>query len=830
MPEHPPETSKTISSEFIGLKQLHFNIPAVQRGLVWHPRQVVELWDSLSKGYPIGSFLAYRQGSGDDLPKLLDGQQRYNAICMGTGLPEDGVFRKQPRAGQAHGPWRSSQAHLWARLAGEHGELAFMVCTTCHPWGFQNNGDVLPHDEQVKANNAFLGRMDGQDVPLRQLFRKASLSQGYPWVERSSYVPMPLLFTYTDVDTLIRHWPGYDDSLDCPRKLIAELLKSPRLALIRSTAVPVITWSLSTTETQQRENLEELFTRINKGGTQLSSVDQSYSSLCAYCGAEFKAENEAIAGADGGFLPPERLATLAAGLIETDTRRQWVPHVAANQIKHWFTGGDKGRKFLSLYLDEPQAMRSLIAGFRRHCRVACIPSSIYLAQREHWLFTMLWVMKSFPTSFEPDGSTSHFALFCMLPQLMVGANATAAFTDFSARFHEALKELLPQGDRKPGLLTLMALGCAHAALEPRCCMHAYPLPGEAENAKNWPRTLKPEGSRWVDILTKYTGTAANPLLYYYQKCYMNLLLCQSGFNPGMRAHWETPSNRPWDLDHIIPQQWWGAADSAGLRNNIGNMQVLDFAFNRSKGARGIAAGSRPYDKHFLRAEKDGMTARSEPVWSYDMFVAKRDIPGAAGVERRRDHIIRSLLGELGLHSLLCEINRLATPPACLEGLKEEHPLKRSVARFRFLQQVAAALRARKRDAQWAVRHYGWRHKMKNVDPWYCIPAVEEGGQEPDFYHSLSEWLYVGFPVAADDGRHWYFCCIAVAHDGRCEYGLGRGMNIPATEWHSYLHKQGHKMMDDWWLPGPARCKHFRELDAAALAGELCARAASAGRG
>ena len=32
-------------------------IPALQRGLVWKPRQVELLWDSILRGFPIGSFM-----------------------------------------------------------------------------------------------------------------------------------------------------------------------------------------------------------------------------------------------------------------------------------------------------------------------------------------------------------------------------------------------------------------------------------------------------------------------------------------------------------------------------------------------------------------------------------------------------------------------------------------------------------------------------------------------------------------------------------------------------------------------------------------------------
>ena len=63
------------------------SIPALQRGLVWKPKQIELLWDSLMRGIPIGSFVICeaidsQRKSDDDQAKyhLLDGQQRVNAI------------------------------------------------------------------------------------------------------------------------------------------------------------------------------------------------------------------------------------------------------------------------------------------------------------------------------------------------------------------------------------------------------------------------------------------------------------------------------------------------------------------------------------------------------------------------------------------------------------------------------------------------------------------------------------------------------------------------------------------------------------------------------
>ncbi|MFC0407446.1 GmrSD restriction endonuclease domain-containing protein [Roseomonas elaeocarpi] len=74
-------------------------LPKFQRDFVWSKKQVVDLWDSISKNYPIGSVLLWRSRerlkaerniadleigqAGYDYPVnyLLDGQQRLSSVC-----------------------------------------------------------------------------------------------------------------------------------------------------------------------------------------------------------------------------------------------------------------------------------------------------------------------------------------------------------------------------------------------------------------------------------------------------------------------------------------------------------------------------------------------------------------------------------------------------------------------------------------------------------------------------------------------------------------------------------------------------------------------------
>lgn len=113
-------------------------LPSIQRGFVWKPKQIVDLWDSLLRGMPIGSLMLSKLSRGDpavtlatketesverEAMGLLDGQQRTLAILIGW------PFQKN-----------STPNCLWIDLAEEgHAGSPFDIrlTTITQPFGFQ---------------------------------------------------------------------------------------------------------------------------------------------------------------------------------------------------------------------------------------------------------------------------------------------------------------------------------------------------------------------------------------------------------------------------------------------------------------------------------------------------------------------------------------------------------------------------------------------------------------------------------------------------------------------------------------------------------------------
>ncbi|MCB1168503.1 MAG: DUF262 domain-containing protein, partial [Leptospiraceae bacterium] len=159
-------------------------LPAFQRDAVWDEDRLSTLWDSLLRGYPIGSLIlcpaggfigrqissraaqsslrqqahqSHELAEGELL--ILDGQQRSIAIALGFRLPVEGLTER-----------------LWIDLEPKE-ELSsgarFYLCTALRPWGAK-----VPFDSPEE-----LSALEALQLANRREFQKnndAMLLQSYP--------------------------------------------------------------------------------------------------------------------------------------------------------------------------------------------------------------------------------------------------------------------------------------------------------------------------------------------------------------------------------------------------------------------------------------------------------------------------------------------------------------------------------------------------------------------------------------------------------------------------------------------------------------------------
>ncbi|MBO5631087.1 MAG: DUF262 domain-containing protein, partial [Aeriscardovia sp.] len=330
-------------------------IPALQRGLVWKPRQVELLWDSILRGFPIGSFMlsdiVNNEGAGKYY--LMDGQQRYNAISIGFNTAPD------------------SRAVLWIDLIPptiKSSTRTFWVkaTTTPHPWGFKNDDDANRLNTAEKRNALNVFNLKGNIYNDH-----FSLTETWP-VEANLPIPLFCLLEAAeksnDENTFVNETLANFNSTDFSfRKFFNEKFKQSDIALdyLRATLFPALkalkdytitcnhlpkeVMETETTEDSAAQTtLEVLFTRLNTGGTAISRDDLNYSAIKAYW-PSIKDVNDALAEK---YMNPAKLVMLAFRLaLTSDEDKNFKNEMTIKQIRSAAKKPEEKEKIEALYKD-----------------------------------------------------------------------------------------------------------------------------------------------------------------------------------------------------------------------------------------------------------------------------------------------------------------------------------------------------------------------------------------------------------------------------------------------------------------------------------------------
>ena len=713
------------------------DIPDVQRGLVWNPTQIAELWKSIFEGYPIGALTVYRQ---ENKWQLIDGQQRWHAIKLGLHPDEE----------------QKAMTILWTVWEKKQDKWEFkhlMVSTRRHPWGFVWNKtddhlERLSHPEMIAAWDNMLPIEKREDS-----FELPNLVQAHDYlIKNNTHKWIPLHELLSEGDT-----PG-DSDVQTIRSSAQVVTWRTR---VESPFIPLIRFNLK--EKSDRNRIHELFTRINKGGTPISSVDYTYSTLCSYLGNDFKKGINKIAE---DFMPPNRVARLYARLKyaeEEPTSRllHEPPHAS-----HW-----NGKKYDAKIAEDIADAQLLYSS-------ADIPQTVYLQSRgDEWLTVVIrcirrlkevYTSRRFPDIIRESGQ-KEVNLLCMLPYVV--CRDPGYHAKFCERFDEALKDAQPSS-----LIEMLAIGVAYAACYSiETGMYPLSLPKNPTIMREYPY----EGE-WLHVLCNPNN---EPLLHFLQKTYMNRMLQKEcGFYPHETATWGEAMNRPWDIDHIVPKsRWWllQREEELMFRESLPNKQILYYRSNRKKQDACIgvpAEDSRSPENDFCypdncnwngakvfeprpgrlttKTENANKGKYNESLKAYKIVVNSRF---SAMVER--------LFRELPLEELIQAINALPeSAPCCLQL-----PVKL----WRYLQD--------RKDLTWcSVRH---------------DQSIQQIIKTKDFYHSLCDWLAVG---KEENNAFRCVCWHLTDAETLCaETGDRRLPDQTASEWRNGASPDAPR--NDWWV-------------------------------
>lgn len=139
-------------------------LPPIQRGFVWKPYQIENLWDSLLRGFPIGCFICKKNSDG--VIEILDGQQRLTSILLGLNWKEyslnDDNYAKRIYDMQ------QKEIKIFLDLKEntpdniDHRKYNTRIITKFHPWGYQKspNKQILNYENIRKAKTAIYNGID----------------------------------------------------------------------------------------------------------------------------------------------------------------------------------------------------------------------------------------------------------------------------------------------------------------------------------------------------------------------------------------------------------------------------------------------------------------------------------------------------------------------------------------------------------------------------------------------------------------------------------------------------------------------------------------------
>ena len=336
------------------------SLPTVQRGFVWKPHQIENLWDSLLRGYPVGAFVITQKDGSDENYELLDGQQRATSICLGfyNPLKDSDDFNKIFKTSTA-------SYNIFIDLAkpkeDDSRKFIFRVITKSHPWGYrrQENQKTLTAESITRAIRTY-------GLSNRYDYLQEPLNNFWPF---DSYKPIPIgIFISAaiqnkpieEVEEAIEKWkrdkniPTKDDIADYySLKYVYDEVNT----MLTNTRIPVLTLNLeqiyysednvsktinSNSETNavfvpdavsneddqeeneqgniedhRRDEVENLFIRLNSAGTPLGGDELNYSVLKANIDATLQAS---IEKACEDFIKPARFVAIAFRLYKLHKR------------------------------------------------------------------------------------------------------------------------------------------------------------------------------------------------------------------------------------------------------------------------------------------------------------------------------------------------------------------------------------------------------------------------------------------------------------------------------------------------------------------------------
>lgn len=552
-----------------------YNIPPIQRGLVWKPRQIEMLWDSILCQFPIGVFTLIQEDNSENF-NLYDGQQRLNAIQIG--------FDAKPLCDKPN-------EILWLDLKFDRGNdpsryFGFRLTTKAHPWGYRLDGSAyssadrrIAIDEAIKLMPTNEENKENWDI---RCFKPIGADCPIPFAA--------ITLALKNVDSCDDFIQNVERNLEnYPTKIFTENHRE-QLSQLFNTLKRVKDYTLilkkiiitKKTDNQEKENdktlLEVFFNRINTGGTVISDSELAYSAIKHYWGDnDFVGKVREIAK---DKIPEHVFAQLLFRFYCSDKNIRGI--VKANDIRIL-------RMNEVLYKEINDGLRenivsSIVSQVEKWLTHNNISSCYYTEVAHNCPELFILLMKFAQVEDSLNNDLDDFMCSMSLYLYFFCNNRVEAIRYlYKNLWAQDIK--INQIFLKEKLADCISFGWSH------------PIPSTEDVDKFKESCLENIGTEW-NIWNyrqeKYGEHICQ--MFSYDNKYRQLSMLRiiereafneyfSNYNPVCKNLWED-LNRPWDNDHIIPKSWIKSGKykdvCARLVNSIGNIALIPFEENRSK--------------------------------------------------------------------------------------------------------------------------------------------------------------------------------------------------------------------------------------------------------
>ncbi len=598
-------------------------LPALQRGFVWKVSQIEELWDSILRGYPIGSFLLSK--SKDEKLFLLDGQQRATSISLGFYDP----WCLQENKNDSF--WSLKDVPVvWIDLAPNEKtntqKFVIRVVTQSHPWGYQR-----------KDNNSILTVSDRRNALC--IFREIPVNKGVKYIQLKALnnifpydadLPVPLSFVLKAITESKDDWKSkliqkckeylppkletkyFDGDTKKYLERLTETLYNPEfdetifkaIINIEHLQIPGIIIKQEILKTEDEHTIDEqdptLFVRLNSSGTRIAGEELIYSIYKA----SFPEAKKLVENIGANFIAPSLVISLVSRLALTEINAGKYPYsINVNDFRKRIKEENFKSKLIELIGKATSLFKrafELLGSKNDFAIPPVLVKSIIKSSPDLFLMLLQWVKNNESQIISRDESR----------RILATITALSWFGTDNSRYVRGIWEKISLGKfwskQVLGIPFLEEKDFVMYPLINPSIIRAYLLHDVVEKNKGWEELYPVAESEifktyksilntgqeeeneindavygiWDNFINKVFG--CKPLVLFAQRVYIN-----ESFGDFNQMETLEDTNTPWDWDHIYPaswiyKNWYIDPNTKHWNNSIGNFRALSLEENRSE--------------------------------------------------------------------------------------------------------------------------------------------------------------------------------------------------------------------------------------------------------